>query len=80
MIEYHTPGNHVRLHIGADARIHITRNKEEILSIDVEPVFDELVAFLVKSKCRRPGVRRRKAMVEFGMQEMKRQEGKEQPF
>lgn len=59
MIEYHTPGNHVRLSIGADARLHIKLNKDTIASFDMEHVLDEVVTFVKTTKSRRPGLRRR---------------------
>lgn len=59
MIEYHTPGNHVRLHIGADARLHIKLNKETIASFDMEHVLDEVMTFVKTTRSRRPGLRRR---------------------
>lgn len=63
--ESNSPGNHVRLELRRDACLHITRNKEKLASVDVEVIFDMLQGFLHDTNCTRPGIRRRKALLEF---------------
>lgn len=60
-IEFHSPGNHVRLEYRKDGQLHILLNKETIAKIDVEYVHDMTCNFLIDTRCTRPGVRRRAA-------------------